>query len=84
MRRTWLAWAFGGVALGAMIAARVRARRRTRLAPRLSERVARRLPIAKPLRTIPDARGNYDIDGVSYDADGVVVSGDYSKPGLPL
>lgn len=45
--------------------------------------VSRKLPIAKPLNTIPDVSGNYDIDGVSFDTEGVVVSGDANK-GLNL
>ncbi len=41
--------------------------------------VADKLPIAKDLQTIPDVQGNYDIDGVSYDDEGVIVSGDNNK-----
>ncbi len=43
---------------------------------RMSPHVAENLPIAKNLKTIPDTDGNYDIDGVSFDSEGVVVSGD--------
>lgn len=81
MRKNWMIWAAGGLALGALIGAW---RRSVSSAPRLSRRVAKRLPIAKPLRTIPDVKGNYDIDGVSFDTEGVVVSGDYSKPELSI
>lgn len=34
------------------------------------------LPIAKDLPTIPDFEGNYDMDGVSFDTEGVVVGSD--------
>ncbi len=81
MRKQWMIWALGGLALGALIGAW---RRSVSPTPRLSRRVAKRLPIAKPLRTIPDFKGNHDIDGVSYDTEGVVVSGDYNKPELPI
>lgn len=38
--------------------------------------VEEKLPLAKDLPTIADEVGNYDIDGVSYDTEGVVVSSD--------
>ncbi len=47
--------------------------------PRLSRFVSQKLPLTKHLRTIPDDAGNYDIDGVSFDSEGVVVSGDQNK-----
>ncbi len=39
----------------------------------LSPGVAEKLPLSKDLRTIPDVEGNYDIDGVSFDSEGVVI-----------
>ncbi len=38
--------------------------------------VKAQLPIAKDLKTIPDQEANYDIDGVSFDSEGVVVGSD--------
>ena len=35
------------------------------------------LPIAKDLPTISDFDGNYDMDGVSFDTEGVVVGSDH-------
>jgi hypothetical protein len=43
---------------------------------RLSARVANQLPIAKNLKTISDQEGNYDLDGVSFDTEGVIISSD--------
>ena len=43
---------------------------------RLSRRVAKHLPIAKNLKTISDQEGNYDLDGVSFDTEGVIISSD--------
>jgi hypothetical protein len=73
----WLYWIGGATAIFALM--------RTFLRPRahLSPRVAEKLPLAKPLRTIPDVVGNYDIDGVSFDSEGVIVSGDSDKPVAP-
>lgn len=34
------------------------------------------LPIAKNLKTVSDMDGNYDMDGVSFDSEGVVVGSD--------
>lgn len=51
----------------------------TRVGGKVSAKVAEKLPLAKDLPTIPDVEGNYDIDGVSYDSEGVVVSSDQSK-----
>jgi hypothetical protein len=45
----------------------------------LDSEVARRLPVSKDLKTIPDDHGNYDIDGVSFDTEGTIVSGDNTK-----
>jgi hypothetical protein len=49
----------------------------------MSSEVKSRLPIAKALPTIRDEQGNYDIDGVSFDTSGVIVSGDANKPQPP-
>jgi hypothetical protein len=49
----------------------------------LSPRVKSRLPVAKNLPTILDEQGNYDMDGVSFDTNGVVVSGDGNKSQIP-
>ena len=35
--------------------------------------VKKHLPIAKNLPTIPDFDGNYDMDGVSFDTEGVII-----------
>ena len=53
------------------------------LAPYIASEVEQNLPIAKDLETIPDLRGNYDLDGVSFDTDGVIVSGDNNKMAKP-
>lgn len=45
--------------------------------PRMTSHVAENLPVAKNLKTIADTEGNYDLDGVSFDTEGVVVSGDH-------
>jgi hypothetical protein len=42
----------------------------------MSEGVKAQLPIAKNFQTIPDFDANYDMDGVSFDSEGVVVSSD--------
>ena len=47
--------------------------------PLVAPHVEANLPIAKNLKTIPDVQGNYDIDGVSFDSEGVVVSSDETK-----
>lgn len=46
--------------------------RRIHVAPH----VQAKLPIAKDLPTIPDQEANYDIDGVSFDSEGVIVGSD--------
>ncbi len=48
-------------------------------APFVASEIERKLPVAKNLKTIPDAAGNYDIDGVSFDSDGVVVGSDKNR-----
>lgn len=48
--------------------------------PKLSHEVEEKLPLAKHLPTITDFEANYDIDGVSYDIEGVIISGDGVKP----
>ena len=50
----------------------------------LSPSVQKKLPITKPLNTIHDSEGNYDIDGVSFDVEGVIVSGDDNKHLNPM
>ena len=55
----------------------------TMLTPTIDPQVKENLPIAKNLKTIPDATGNYDIDGVSFDSEGVVVSSDDNKHAKP-
>ncbi len=47
--------------------------------PIIEEDVKAKLPIAKPLLTITDFEGNYDIDGVSYDVEGTIISSDDTK-----
>lgn len=47
--------------------------------PKLRRQIGNRLPVSKNLETISDVRGNYDLDGVSFDTEGVVVSGDANK-----
>jgi hypothetical protein len=49
-------------------------------APFIAPEVKQNLPVAKKLKTIPDVEGNYDIDGVSFDSEGVVVSSDVINP----
>lgn len=46
----------------------------------LTTRVGDRLPVSKALPTIADVEGNYDIDGVSYDTEGTIISSDSVKP----
>lgn len=50
--------------------------------PYIAPEVEENLPLAKNLKTVPDTQGNYDLDGVSFDSEGVVVSGDDTKPAL--
>jgi hypothetical protein len=45
----------------------------------LSPEIAAKLPISKNLNTIPDQVGNYDMDGVSFDVEGVIISSDSHK-----
>ncbi len=45
----------------------------------ISADIREKLPNEKHLDTIPDSFGNYDIDGVSFDTEGVIVSGDDNK-----
>lgn len=45
----------------------------------ITPEVRSKLPVAKDLSTIPDQAGNYDIDGVSFDSEGVVVASDNHK-----
>lgn len=52
---------------------------RIHFAPHIREQ----LPIAKDLQTIPDTEGNYDMDGVSFDSEGVVVGSDRTSHTLP-
>lgn len=47
--------------------------------PIVEPAVEAKLPIAKTLKTVADYEGNYDIDGVSYDVEGTIVSSDDSK-----
>jgi hypothetical protein len=46
---------------------------------KISPDVAEKLPMAKDLQTVADGVGNYDLDGVSFDTEGVIVSGDAHK-----
>lgn len=45
--------------------------------------VQAKLPIAKDLPTIDDQAANYDIDGVSFDSEGVIVGSDNQSETLP-
>ena len=45
----------------------------------IDPQIRKDLPIAKNLPTIDDKEGNYDIDGVSFDSEGVVVGSDNNK-----
>ena len=47
--------------------------------PIVQPEIEAKLPIAKPLQTVTDFEGNYDLDGVSYDVEGTIVSSDDSK-----
>lgn len=71
---TYLPWFLGAVGAG-YLAYRLYETQRSHL----DSNVARRLPLAKELNTIADHHGNYDIDGVSFDTEGTIVSGDNSK-----
>ena len=42
----------------------------------MAPHIRQNLPIAKELLTISDFDGNYDLDGVSFDSEGVVVGSD--------
>lgn len=55
----------------------------TTSSPYMSPHVEENLPIAKSLQTVPDTSGNYDIDGVSFDTEGVIISGDDTKSAKP-
>lgn len=70
----------GGLALGA---AGYLLYRYLNPAPTLHPQIEANLPIAKDLNTIPDMEGNYDIDGVSFDTEGVIVSSDDNKAARP-
>jgi hypothetical protein len=48
--------------------------------PYLDSTVAEKLPLVQDSETIRDLEGNYDLDGVSYDDEGVIVGSDYIKP----
>ena len=43
--------------------------------PYVAAHIEAKLPVAKNLKTVPDTVGNYDIDGVSFDTEGVIISG---------
>jgi hypothetical protein len=47
--------------------------------PFLHPTVESKLPIAKDLYTVSDFVGNYDMDGVSFDTEGVIISSDAVK-----
>ena len=47
--------------------------------PIVEPEIEAKLPIAKPLLTVTDFDGNYDLDGVSYDVEGTIISSDDSK-----
>lgn len=53
------------------------------MAPYIAPEIHENLPVAKNLKTIPDVEGNYDIDGVSFDSEGVIVSSDDNKATKP-
>ena len=76
MERKYYRWLIAGAALAG---AYWLIRRNWTSAAYISEAVAERLPVAKKLDTIPDVEGNYDIDGVSFDTEGVIVSSDSVK-----
>ena len=42
----------------------------------MAPHVRAQVPVAKNLKTIPDQDANYDIDGVSFDSEGVIVGSD--------
>lgn len=50
------------------------------LQPMMTPEVRAKLPLAKDLETVSDVTGNYDIDGVSFDTEGVIVASDLQKP----
>jgi hypothetical protein len=52
--------------------------------PSVSPQVGERLPMSKNLQTIPDHVGNYDIDGVSFDTEGVIIASDNLKNVQPI
>ncbi len=45
----------------------------------LAPQIKARLPVAKKLPTVRDNDGNYDMDGVSFDSEGVIISSDNIK-----
>ena len=47
--------------------------------PYLDDAVAEKLPLVQERETIRDIEGNYDLDGVSYDDEGVIVGSDNNK-----
>lgn len=74
-------YALAGVAAGAT--AYFLYRWLTPAAPSIAPHIEENLPVAKDLKTIPDVEGNYDIDGVSFDTEGVIVSSDDNKAVRP-
>lgn len=72
---SYLPWILGAVGVGYLAYRYIESQR-----THLDAEVARKLPLSKNLQTIADDQGNYDIDGVSFDTEGTIVSGDNSKP----
>lgn len=77
--KRYVPYAIAGVTFGAAAYAFYRWYTSPTLAPHIKEN----LPVSQKLKTIPDVEGNYDIDGVSFDAEGVIVSSDDTKAGRP-
>lgn len=69
MRAKWLIWGFVAITGSALL----RTLMKRGIVP---VRRAVRHRTRHPARMIPDSAGHYDIDGVSYDYEGVVVSSD--------
>lgn len=72
------AYVTGGVAVG--VAGYFTYRWFRPAGPLVAPHIENNLPLAKNLKTIHDSEGNYDIDGVSFDSEGVIVSGDENIP----
>ena len=77
MQTSNLKWIAAGAALAGVGFALYRYLREAEA--QIPSEIARKLPLAKDLPTVGDSDANYDIDGVSFDDEGTIVSSDNHK-----